>query len=183
MEFPQENQQPIKPRLGLWDAVSIIVGIVIGATIFRSPPLIMKSVPGPWCGLGLWGLGGVLSLVGALCYAELCSTYPRAGGDYAYLTRAFGPWAGFLFGWAQLVVIQTASIGAMAFVFSDYAVALWHPAENWPISKQISFLEKHWDAVFAGGAVGVLSLMNILGVVLGKWTQNLLSLAKAWVCW
>jgi amino acid transporter len=153
--------------LGRWDAVSIIVGIVIGSTIFRSPPDIMKSVSGPWMGLGVWAIGGILSLVGALCYAELASTYPRSGGDYVYLTRAFGPWAGFLFGWAQLTVIRTGSVGAMGFVFADYAVQLW-PFE----------VDKGWLRVLAGAAVAVLTFMNILGVIFGKWVQNLLTAAK-----
>src|SRR5262245_53740701 len=74
----------------------------------------MSNVPGPWAGLGVWVLGGLLSLVGALCYAELASTYRRSGGDYVYLTRAFGPWMGFLFGWAQLVIIRTGNIGLLA---------------------------------------------------------------------
>ncbi len=62
-------------------------------------------------------LGGVLSLIGAFCYAELATTYPRSGGDYQYLTRAFGSWVGFLFGWAQLAVILTGSIASMAYAF------------------------------------------------------------------
>jgi amino acid transporter len=116
-------------------------------------------------GLGTWALGGALSLVGALSYAELASTYPQSGGDYVYLTRAFGSWLGFLFGWAQLAVIITSSTGAMAFVFGDYAVRLWK-------------LQSEDAALFAVGAVTALTLMNVLGVVLGKWTQNLLSLLK-----
>src|SRR5262245_50123135 len=114
----QEGQsQPVKPQLGLFDAVSIMVGIVIGASIYKSPPLIFGNVSSP-----AWVLGGVLSLIGAFCYAELASTYPRSGGDYVYLSRAFGPWAGFFFGWAQLAVVITASIGMMAFIFAEHAV-------------------------------------------------------------
>src|SRR5207245_11275088 len=102
--------------------------LVIGTTVFEAPPAIMSNASGPWAGLGVWVLGGVLSLIGALCYAELASTYPRTGGDYVYLSRAFGPWMGFLFGWAQLAVVLTSSIGAMAFVFGDYAVRIWSPS-------------------------------------------------------
>src|ERR1700752_3133599 len=75
-------------RLGLWDTVGIIVGIVVGTAIFPPPPLVFQNVAGPWEALGVWLLGGVLSFLGALCYAELATTYPRSGGDYAYLTRA-----------------------------------------------------------------------------------------------
>jgi amino acid transporter len=154
--------------------VSIIVGIVIGAGIYETPPLIFKNVNGPWEGLGVWALGGLLSLVGALCYAELATTYPRSGGDYVYLTRAFGPWMGFLFGWAQLVVIRTGNIGMMAYVFADYATRLWDFGKGDPRSlseAQVAF-------TYAVLAVTVLSVLNILGVVFGKGTQNLLTVAK-----
>ena len=115
-----EPQGPGHAKLGLWDTVSIIVGIVIGSSVFTTPPTIFSNVPGPWEALGVWFVGGVLSLIGALCYAELATTYPRSGGDYVYLTRAFGRPVGFLFGWAQLAVILSGSTGAMAFIFGEY---------------------------------------------------------------
>src|SRR4029077_16013661 len=105
MASASEQAQPVEAQLGLWDAVSIIIGIVVGAGIYETPPLILKNLPGPAAALGVWALGGLLSLIGALCYAELASTYPRSGGDYVYLTRAYGPLVGFLFGWGQLAVV------------------------------------------------------------------------------
>jgi len=183
----EEPNQPVKPQLGLWDAVSIMVGIVIGASIYESPPLIFNNVTGPEWGMGVWVLGGVLSLIGALCYAELASTYPRMGGDYVYLSRAFGPWAGFLFGWAQLVVVITASIGSMAFVFGRYATQLWPngPAAlgQWAADEigAIAPFASPTEAstvAYAVLAVLVLTFMNLLGVVLGKGTQNVLTVAK-----
>ena len=87
-----------RPKLGLWDAVSIIVGIVIGAGIYETAPAVFANAGSPALALGVWLLGGELSLVGACCYAELASVYPRSGGDYVYLSRAFAPWVGFLFG-------------------------------------------------------------------------------------
>src|SRR5438046_2288256 len=121
-------------RLGLWDAITIIIGIVIGTSIFSEAPcVIFQNVPGPWEALGVWLVCGILSLIGALCYAELATTYPRSGGDYVYLTHAYGPLVGFLFGWAQLAVILTANIGMMAYVFAQYAVKLWggRPGMEW----------------------------------------------------
>src|SRR2546423_1556733 len=107
--------------LGLWDVVSLIVGIIVGATIFQSPPNIFAFAGSPALGLGAWLLGGVLSLAGALCYAELATAYPTACGDYDYITRAFGRAAGFAFAWAELAVIRTGgSIAIMACVFADY---------------------------------------------------------------
>jgi APA family basic amino acid/polyamine antiporter len=163
------GKAPVQARLGLWDAVSIIVGIVIGSSIFLTPRLVFQNVPGPWMGLGVWLLGGVLSLVGALCYAELATTYPRSGGDYVYLTRAFGPDFGFMFGWAQLAVILPGSTGAMAFIFGDYAADLFGIAD----------LSRPSFAALAGtGAVIALALMNAVGVVLGKGVQNALVATK-----
>src|SRR5262245_50606114 len=124
MRMKNDQSQPIEPQLGLWDAVSIIIGIVIGSSIYVIPAIINGHLSSPEEVLGIWTLGGVLCLVGALCYAELATAYPRMGGDYVYLTKAFGPWFGFQFGWAQLAVILTSSIGMMGFVFGDYAVKL-----------------------------------------------------------
>jgi amino acid transporter len=169
----QQTSESGEPRahLGLFDAICIIVGIVIGSTIYRSPNDVMSNVTSPGMGIFAWGLGGLLSLIGALCYAELASTYPRTGGDYVFLSRAFGDWCGFLFGWAQLAVILTSSIAMMGFVFGDYAVQVWKPPESIMPAEL-------WTAVFAAGAVIILSVTNILGVIFGKLMQNLLSVIK-----
>jgi amino acid transporter len=166
-----EQPEVARPPLGLWDAVSIIVGIVVGAGIYQTAPFILRTTGSPWVGLGMWLLGGVLSLVGALCYAELATTYPRTGGDIVYLSRAFGRWLGFLFGWVQLTVILTGSIGLMAFVFANYAVRLAQAAFGSELGLGASF-------ACAGGAVLVLTVTNVLGVVFGKVTQNVLTVAK-----
>ena len=162
-------------QLGLWDAVSIIVGIVIGTSIFTTPPTIFSNVAGPWEGLGVWLFCGILSLIGALCYAELATTYPRSGGDYVYLTRAFDRPIGFLFGWGQLTVILAGSTGAMAFIFGEYCARFVKTTGlmDIPDSEQAEFTAKAAIAAVAG-----LSVLNFFGVVLGKWVQNLLVLAK-----
>ena len=160
-----------QPQLGLWDAISIITGIVIGTSIFKIPWLIFLNVSDPWTGLLVWVFGGFLALIGGLCYAELGTTYPRSGGDYVYLTRAYGPWMGFIFGWAQLAVVLTASIGAMAFVFAENATSLYNLESVVEIGISSEFM-------YAVLAIAVISLLNIIGVTAGKWTQNLLTLAK-----
>ncbi len=154
-----------RERLGLWDAVSIIIGIVIGAGIYETPPLVMSNVSGPLPLFAIWAAGGLLSLIGACCYSELASTYPRSGGDYVYLSRAFSPIVGFLFGWAQLAVILTGSIGMMAYVFADYAAALWG-------------LDQSATTWLAAAAVALFTALNLAGVGAGKSTQNLLSWLK-----
>ena len=163
-DLPPEDST--RAHLGLWDAISIIVGIVVGTAIFKTPQFVFANVHGPWQGMGCWLLGGILALIGSLCYAELATTYPRTGGDYVYLTRAYGRWVGFLFGWAQLTVILTGSIGAMAYAFADYAIAFWDK------------LDPSWTVSLALGSVLVLTVMNLLGVVFGKAVQNLLSVVK-----
>ena len=152
----------VKPHLGLWDIISIILGIVIGAGIYETAPAIFSNVPSPAVALLLWVAGGVLTFVGGLCYAELASTYPRSGGDYVYLTKAYGRWAGFLFGWTQLAVLMTGSIAMMAYIFADYAVTLhrFGPASEF---------------VYAAAAVAALSLANLVGLVFGRRTQNFLT--------
>lgn len=152
-------------RLGLWDAVSIIVGIVIGAGIYETAPLVFSNVSSPLAALSVWVLGGAVSLMGAACYAELASTYPRSGGDYVYLSRGFSPFVGFLFGWAQLAVILTGSIGMMAYVFSDYGVAL-------------TGIDPGYGALLAAAPVLVLTALNLASVALGKSAQNFLSWSK-----
>lgn len=160
-------------RLGVWDTIAIIVGIVIGTGIFVFPGLVFVNVGSPWMGLLIWVAGGVMALVGALCYAELATTYPRSGGDYVYLTMAFGPWAGFLFGWAQLMLVLTASIGIMAWVFAQSAVTL-----GFPDLAGLTGLQVGSEFLYAVLVVVVLSFVNILGVTFGKTTQNILTIAK-----
>jgi APA family basic amino acid/polyamine antiporter len=156
-------------QLSLWDTVSIIIGIVIGSSIFTTPTLIFASASGPWEALGIWAFCGFLSLIGALCYAELATTYPRYGGDYVYLTRAFDRPAGFLFGWSQLAVVLSTSTGAMAFIFGEYCANLF----------DITGEGKPLFAAQAGiGAVVAITLLNFFGVVLGKWVQNGLVIIK-----
>jgi basic amino acid/polyamine antiporter, APA family len=110
-----------KPTLALGDAVALIVGIVIGAGIFETPALIAANVTSVNMALLVWLLGGGMSLVGALCYAELATAYPHPGGNYYYFLRAFGREVAFLFAWGRMTVIQTGSIALPAFVFGDYA--------------------------------------------------------------
>lgn len=156
---------PQKNQLSLWDAVSLIVGIVVATSIFQVPWLIFGSLNCIWAVLGIWAIGGALSLIGAFCYAELATTYPRSGGDYVYLTQAYGPFVGFLFGWSHLAGILTGSIGALAFVFATYGT-------------QFFGQDPTREYGFALVAVVGLSLLNVFGIVAGKRTQNLLTILK-----
>ncbi len=154
-----------KPSLAFVDAVALIVGIVIGAGIFESPALVAANAGSNVAVLLLWLTGGAVSFIGALCYAELATTYPHVGGNYHYLKRAFGKKVAFLFAWARMIVIQTGSIALLAFVFGDYI-------------SQILPLGAFSTSIYAAGAIAVLTALNIFGLQQGKWTQNLLTLAK-----
>ena len=158
---PGDLAEPV-PTLALKDAVGMIVGIVIGAGIFRTPSLVAANVSSDGTALLLWLAGGVVSLIGALCYAELTTTYPHTGGDYHYLTRAYGRPLSFLFVWSRVTVIQTGSVALLAYVFGDYA-------------SQLFSLGQYSPAIYAALVVVLLTGLNVLGVQHGTRTQNLLT--------
>jgi APA family basic amino acid/polyamine antiporter len=151
--------------LRLREAVAIIVGIVIGAGIFKAPAMVAQmSGSAPWM-FAAWALGAVVSLIGALCYAELASAYPHAGGDYHFLHRAYGRRLAFLFGWARFAVITTGSIALLAFVFGDYMT-------------QLLPLGRHSTELYAAASVIVLSWVNLRGLRSGVATQSWLTLLE-----
>jgi basic amino acid/polyamine antiporter, APA family len=176
-------------QLSLFDSTNIIVGIIIGVGVYQMAPAIASGIGpirdwlAPWLPflspesvsrvavLLLWVVGGLISLFGALGYAELASAFPRAGGDYVYLSRAYGKWAGYLFGWVQLSIVRPGDITVMALAFATYALQVSNPSADALTSQTGKFL--------ACGAVIFLTAIHILGVRQGKWTQNLLTVAKA----
>ena len=103
----------------------MMVGIIIGIGIFKTPQIVALNVPSEAWFIGAWVLGGVATLIGALVYAELAAAYPSTGGEYHFLTRAYGQPVGFLFAWARTTVIQTGAIAAVCFVLGDYAQQIW----------------------------------------------------------
>jgi APA family basic amino acid/polyamine antiporter len=147
-----------RPVLGVREAIALTVGIVVGAGIFRTPSLVAGASSSEIAMLLAWAAGGVLCLIGALCYAELASTYPQAGGDYVFLRRAFGKRLAFLYGWARLSVTQTGSIALIAYVFGDYA-------------SQIFNLGPMSSAIYAGASVVVISAIHWIGVRFGAGVQ------------
>lgn len=135
----------------------MIVGIVVGAGIFRTPGMVAGAA-GDTTGLvALWLAGGVISVIGALCYAELASAFPDAGGEYHFLHRAFGRTVAFLFAWARLTVIPTGSIALLAFVFGDYLTELL------PYGSSL---------FYAAALVIALTVLNVMGLKFGKAVQN-----------
>jgi len=152
------------------DAAALIIGVIVGAGIFQVVPDVARGTPGPAAMLGLWLLGGVLSFCGAAVYAELAAAWPEVGGDYAFLSRAAGPWAGFLFAWLHAVVIRPGDIAVMAFAFATYAA---------PLVRELSGGRADLpEWVWAAGAVAALTAVHAAGVRTGTRTQNALTALK-----
>ena len=164
---PQPGSAAASPRpaLRVTDAVALTVGLVVGAGIFKTPSLVAANAGSAQAVLWAWLLGGGVSVIGALCYAELATAYPHPGGDYHYLRRALGRGPAFLFAWARLTVIPTGSVALLAFVFGDYA-------------SQLLRLGPHSSALYAGLLVVVLTALNALGLRHGTRTQNALTVLE-----
>jgi basic amino acid/polyamine antiporter, APA family len=154
-----------RPMLSVVDAVALIVGVVIGAGIFKTPALVAAHTGSAGLFLLAWLVGGVISLIGALCYAELSTAYPHTGGDYHYLRRAFGQDMAFLFAWARMMVLQTGSIAMLGFVFGDYA-------------SQLLPIGQGGAPLYAALAIATLTILNLFGVQQGTSAQKVLTTAK-----
>ncbi|MFJ0691883.1 amino acid permease [Bordetella bronchiseptica] len=144
--------------LSVLDAVAVLVGVVIGIGIFGFPPLVAQHAQSESVYLALWLGGAAVMLMGALCYAELGSAYPGAGGEYLYLRHAWGPRVALLFAWARCTVIQTGVIAVVAFIYGEYA-------------QELAPLGTHGVALHAAIAVIALTLLNIVGTQPSKRIQ------------
>lgn len=155
--------------LGLMSSIGIVIGITIGGGIFRTPAGIADRVPDPIFMMGVWILGGLIVLCGALSFAELSASMPETGGMYVYLREGWGRPAGFLYGWAQLVLIRAAALGGISSVFGEYFMRVFgldptiYPA-------MADYL--------AAGAIVFAAVTNIVGVQLGALFAGLSTVAK-----
>lgn len=148
------SRQTPHRHVGIGYVVMLAVGMVVGAGIFKSPALVADAADTAGWLLIAWLLGGLISLVGALCYAELASAFPNAGGDYHFLKLAFGKRLAFLFAWARLAVINTGSIALLGFVFGDYV-------------NEALKLGPLGPAVYAAAIVALITAFNLRGVKKG----------------
>ncbi|MBT3200497.1 MAG: amino acid permease [Phycisphaerales bacterium] len=152
-------------HMSVFDAICVVVAIVVGTSIFKVPSWVAANTSGPMEMMLAWVAGGFFCICGALCYAELATTYPKIGGEYFYVTRAFGRMTGFGFVWARATVIQTGSIAMMAYVFGDY-------------TAQAMGLGGQAEMILALAATVILTILNIIGLRPEKWILNALTIAK-----
>jgi len=157
----QDLAQPQR-QLDVRHAVAVCVGMVIGAGIFKTSPMVAGALASDTELYLAWAFGGLLSFVGALCFAELAAAFPDAGGDYHFLRRAFGQRLGFLFAWSRFAVIHTGSMALLAFVFGDYL------AQAVDLSP---WLGTQANAVLAAALIVLLTALNLLGLRVGLGTQ------------
>lgn len=148
-------------RLTVWHAAAVCVGMVVGSGIFKSTPLAAANVTSDAWLLAAWAFGGVMSLAGAFCFAELAAAFPDPGGDYFFVRKAYGPSAGFLFAWSRFAVIHTGSMALLAFSFGDY------------LAELVDF-GTYGSAAIAGTTIVVLAAVNLAGLRFGIGTQVLL---------
>lgn len=152
-------------RLNVFDATMLVVGGIIGAGIFLNPAVVAQRAPTAGLVIGVWVLGGAVALAGAFCFAELAALKPVAGGGYVYLRDGLSPVVGFLYGWTELLVINSGGIAAVAMTFASYGTNLTGagPAAIAPV---------------AIGAIVALSVINLLGIRPGAVVQNVLTVLK-----
>ena len=169
MQTSAHSSVQLARRLGFWSAIGIVVGVTIGSGIFRTPASIALRVPDPTLMLGVWLVGGLISLAGALSVAELAASLPYTGGWYVFLREGWGRPAGFLLGWSELVLIRASANGALSTVFSEYLFR--------SMGYDPTAYAEATDYVAAAALVAA-GIINIRGVRLGAMVAGASSAAK-----
>jgi basic amino acid/polyamine antiporter, APA family len=154
-----------KASLTVFDACTMIVGLIVGAGVFGTPAIVAGAMNDETMIIAVWVAGGVVSIIGALCYAELATAFPSAGGEYHFIQRAYGRSLAFLYGWARMTVIVAGSIAVFAYLFGDY------------ISRVVN-LGEYSSAIWAALIVVVLTAVNYRGIQEGKVTQNIFTVLE-----
>lgn len=178
------DRHGLKRDLGIWSAAAIVVGTVIGSGIFLVPNTMVKNVGSPWMVFAVWVAGGMLSMFGALSYAELAAALPEAGGEYVYLREAYGPFWGFIYGWTQMWVAKSGSIATLATAFFIY-LANFRPELDrvcaiipLPLGEAGHPLEVRYGQLMAMGVIALLALVNYVGVKVGGNVQIVVTFIK-----
>lgn len=150
------------PSFTTISSMAVVVGIVVGIGILRLPPIVAANSANELQFMAFWVAGGFISLMGALCYAELSSSMPDSGGEYYFLTRAFGPATGFFLSWGRMTVIQTGSVALISFILGDYASIVYN-------------LGPYSSSIYAAFTVVILTSLNVAGTLYSRRLQNILA--------
>ena len=174
----------LRRDLGLWGAIAIVVGTVIGSGVFLVPTDMVQRVGSASMVFVVWVFGGLLSLCGALSYAELAAAMPEAGGEYVYLREAYGPIWGFLYGWTQMFVAKSGSIATLATGFFLYVTNFFPKLDTvfytvpLPIGPHFAPLDIRYGQLLAIALILFLAIVNYFGVKLGGQVQIAVTIVK-----
>lgn len=183
-------QPHLQKTIGLWSATTIVIGTIIGSTIFMKPATMAGQLGSPLLLIVVWLIAGFISIFGAMAFAELGTMFPETGGQYVYLRKAYGDFIAYLYGWGSIAVINTAAIAAIAFVCAAYAGNFVHlphfdqQTENSivlhiPMIGDIAPLQNAGVKTLAVAIIMVLTVANYLSVRLGNAIQFISTLLKA----
>src|SRR5579872_1842006 len=181
--------QQLKKSIGLWSAVSIVIGSVIGSGIFMRPASMAQRLGSPMLIITVWLVGGLFSLFGAMIYAELGTLFPETGGPYVFLQKIYGDFVAFLYGWSSMAVINTASLAAITIVCAQYAGYFVHLPRfdaatemAWklhiPYMADIYPLQDFGVKLLAAGILAVLTLLNYFSTRYGNALQVVATVMK-----
>lgn len=184
----KDERPGLLPALGVFTTTMVVVGGVIGSGVFRKSGVMAAEVGSPTILLGVWLLAGIITMFGTLATAEISSIIPETGGQYVYFERMYGPFVAYLYGWGVFAVIQTGSIAALAYVFSEFSThfislrELSGSAATWaihlPFIGDVVPLREFGVKVFAVGVIVVLTAVNYIGVRFGGIVQDIFTIAK-----
>ena len=174
----KDHSVKLKRQLGLFDSSMMVIGIVIGSGIFMTTGLMAEAIPSASLILLAWVLGGLQMLAGALTYAELGAAMPKAGGQYVFLREAYGQLPGFLFGWIAFVAYISGTNAALAIAVAEHVGSFYPSLTTQNIIIDVGSFSISGGQIFALSLILILSIINYLGIVFGKWIQNIFTVLK-----
>jgi APA family basic amino acid/polyamine antiporter len=174
----KNNSPKLDRQLGLFDSTMMVVGIVIGSGIFMTTGLMADALPSVSLILIVWLLGGLQMLAGALTYAELGAAMPKAGGQYVYLREAYGSLPAFLFGWVAFIAYLTGTNAAISVAVAEHLGSFYPSISTHNIVIGFDYFSISGGQIFAISLILILSFINYLGILFGKWIQNVFTILK-----
>ena len=174
----KNNSTKLNRQLGLFDSTMMVIGIVIGSGIFMTTGLMADALPSASLILIAWLLGGLQMLAGALTYAELSAAMPKAGGQYVYLREAYGSLPAFLFGWVAFIAYLTGTNAAIAVAVAEHLGSFYPGISTHNIVIVFDDFSISGGQIFAISLILFLSFINYLGILFGKWIQNVFTILK-----